>query len=59
MEPGPGEVKVKILYSPINPSDIYNTIEGTYHKAFSKTIWNHGKEVSQYTVDREGQMGIR
>jgi NADPH:quinone reductase-like Zn-dependent oxidoreductase len=52
--PGPGEVKVKMLYSPINPSDLTNTIEGAYRKAVGKTIWNHGKAESELTVDPDG-----
>ncbi len=54
-EPGPGEVKVKMLLSPINPSDIYNTIEGTYVNAVSRTIWNYQKKPAEFTVDPEGK----
>lgn len=57
-EPEAGEVKVKILLSPMNPSDVYNTIEGTYSDAVGKTIWNHGREPHQYTIDPEGNKVI-
>lgn len=54
-EPGPGQVKVKMLYSPINPSDFINTIEGTYHQAVGRAIWNYGKAESEYTIDPAGE----
>jgi len=53
--PGPGQVKVRMLYSPLNPSDLTNTIEGAYRDAVGKTIWNYGKPASEYAVDPEGQ----
>src|SRR5688572_25840721 len=53
-EPAAGEVKVKMLYSPVNPSDILNTIEGTYRDAIGKTIWNYGKPESEYSIDPDG-----
>ncbi len=54
-EPAPGEVKVKMLYSPVNPSDIFNTVEGTYRDAIGKAIWNYGKPESQFTIDPNGE----
>jgi len=54
-EPAAGEVKVKMLYSPMNPSDVINTIEGTYRDAIGKAIWNHGKPESQFSVDPNGE----
>lgn len=53
-EPGDGEVKVKMLYSPVNPSDIYNTIEGTYKDAYSKAIWNFNKAEDEVSADPFG-----
>lgn len=54
LEPAAGEVKVKMLYSPVNPSDILNTVEGTYRDAIGKAIWNYGKPESAYSVDPVG-----
>jgi len=53
--PGPGEVKVKLRYSPINPSDLANTIEGTYRDAVGQAIWNRGKCEDQFAIDPAGQ----
>lgn len=53
-EPGPGEVKVRMLLSPINPSDIFNTIEGTYRTAVGRAIWNRGRCEDAYTIDPDG-----
>ncbi len=52
--PGPGEVKVKMLYSPINPSDVNNTAEGTYRDTLADAIWNFDKPESEYTMDPAG-----
>lgn len=41
-KPGPGEVLVKMLMSPVNPSD-FNIVRGTYNNALHRVIWNHGK----------------
>lgn len=43
-DPGAGEVLVRMIYAPLNPSDIYNTLQGTYRKALSNAIWNYGKK---------------
>ena len=40
-EPAKGEVLVKMLYSPVNPSD-FNIIRGTYRDAIGRAIWNQG-----------------
>lgn len=56
-EPGDGQVKVKMLMAPINPSDVYNTIEGTYKNAVSQTIWNHGK-TDDLSIDPLGKHKI-
>jgi len=54
-EPAAGEVKVKMLYSPLNPSDLVNTIEGRYRDAIGKAIWNYGKAEADYSVDPAGE----
>jgi len=38
-EPGPGQVCVRMLLSPVNPSDL-NYLHGTYHAAVQRMIWN-------------------
>lgn len=38
-EPGPGQVCVRMLLSPVNPSDL-NFVHGTYHAALQRIIWN-------------------
>ena len=38
-EPGPGQVRVRMLLSPVNPSDL-NYVHGTYHTAVQRMIWN-------------------
>lgn len=40
-EPGPGQIRVRMLKSPVNPSDL-NYVRGTYHTALQRTIWNQG-----------------
>ena len=46
-EPAAGEVRVRMLVSPINPSD-FNHVHGTYEGALRRAIWNHGSEVPSY-----------
>lgn len=41
VEPGPGQVRVRMLLSPVNPSDLY-FVRGTYIAALRRTIWNQG-----------------
>jgi NADPH:quinone reductase-like Zn-dependent oxidoreductase len=41
-EPGPGQVRVRMLMSPVNPSDL-NFVHGTYHSSLERTVWNQGK----------------
>jgi NADPH:quinone reductase-like Zn-dependent oxidoreductase len=41
-EPGPGEVRVRMLLSPVNPSDL-NFVHGTYYRALERVIWNQGR----------------
>lgn len=38
-QPGPGQVRVRMLMSPVNPSDL-NFLHGTYHQALQRIIWN-------------------
>lgn len=40
-EPGPGQVRVRMLLSPVNPSDL-NFVRGTYHRALQRVAWNQG-----------------
>lgn len=40
-EPGPGQIRVRMQKSPINPSDL-NFVHGTYHTALQRIIWNQG-----------------
>ena len=40
-EPGPGQIRVRMLMSPVNPSDL-NFVHGTYHAALLRIIWNQG-----------------
>jgi NADPH:quinone reductase len=51
-EPGPGEVRVKMRLSPINPSD-HNFIRGTYQSALERLIWNHGRDELSFDPDRK------
>ena len=39
-EPGPGQIRVRMLMSPVNPSDL-NFVHGTYQAALERIIWNH------------------
>jgi NADPH:quinone reductase-like Zn-dependent oxidoreductase len=69
-EPGPGEVRVRMLLSPVLPSDLYFA-GGTYYRALERVIWNQGRAgtdagvyfdparttacpVPPYTLGREG-----
>jgi NADPH:quinone reductase-like Zn-dependent oxidoreductase len=38
-EPAAGQVRVRMLLSPVNPSDL-NFVRGTYHQALQRIIWN-------------------
>jgi NADPH:quinone reductase-like Zn-dependent oxidoreductase len=42
MQPGPGQVRVRMLLSPVNPSDL-NFVHGTYYDALQRIIWNQGR----------------
>lgn len=49
--PGPGRVRVRMIAAPVHPSDI-NWIEGTYHEAVRRSIWNHGASSLAFDPDR-------
>lgn len=40
-EPGPGQLRVRMRLSPVNPSDL-NFIRGDYIRALERLIWNQG-----------------
>lgn len=40
-QPAAGQVRVRMLLSPVNPSD-FNTIRGGYQRSLERVIWNHG-----------------
>jgi NADPH2:quinone reductase len=41
-EPGPGQLRVRMRLSPVNPSDL-NFVRGDYIRALERLIWNHGQ----------------
>ena len=41
-EPRPGQVRVRMLMSPVNPSDL-NFLRGTYSQALDRIVWNRGR----------------
>jgi NADPH:quinone reductase-like Zn-dependent oxidoreductase len=43
-EPGPNQVRVRMLLSPVNPSDL-NYIRGDYLHALQRLIWNRRQDV--------------
>lgn len=47
---GPGRIQVRMLYAPVNPSDL-NHIRGTYYDSLTDVIWNRGR--SPVTFDPE------
>lgn len=40
-QPGPGQVRVRMLLSPVNPSD-FHYVCGTYYRTLERVIWNQG-----------------
>ena len=50
--PGPGEILVRMLYAPINPSDL-NYIHGTYSSALDGVIWNTGHDTPTFDPERQ------
>lgn len=50
-EPGPGQVRVRMLLSPVNPSDL-NFIRGDYVHALERLIWNRAQDELFYDPAR-------
>jgi NADPH2:quinone reductase len=48
----PGRVRVRMIAAPVHPSDV-NWIEGTYHAAVRRTIWNH--DAARLAFDPAGE----
>ena len=48
-EPGPGQVRVRMLMSPVHPSDLH-FMRGAYYRALERVIWNQGSH------DRDGRI---
>ena len=38
-EPGPGQVRVRMLMCPVHPSD-FHFVRGIYYRALERIIWN-------------------
>jgi len=51
-EPGRGQVRVRMLFSPINPSD-HNFIRGTYADALRGLAWNQGQDTLTFDPERK------
>lgn len=41
-QPGPGQVRARMLLCPVNPSDL-NFVRGTYYRALERIVWNQGR----------------
>ena len=48
-EPGPGQVRVRMLLSAVHPADL-NYVRGTYYRALERVIWNRGRSAAQPEV---------
>ena len=48
-EPAAGEVRVRMLLSPVLPSDLYFA-GGTYYRALERVIWNQGRPAADAAV---------
>ena len=48
-EPGRGQVRVRMLMSPVNPSD-FHYVRGTYYQALERIIWNQGRTAADPRV---------
>ena len=55
-QPGPGEVRVRMRLSPVNPSD-FNTIRGTYQQSLERAIWNRGGGPLHFDPGRTRALG--
>jgi len=51
-EPGPGQVRVRMLVSAVNPSD-FNFIRGDYKAALQRVIWNFNQDVVCFDPARQ------
>ena len=52
--PASGEVLVKVLYAPVNPSD-FNFIRGDYDSALSRVLWNRDRRPLAFDPARLNQ----
>lgn len=50
-EPGRGRVRVRMIAAPVHPSDM-NWVEGTYHDAVRRTIWNLDEKTLAFDPER-------
>ncbi len=50
-EPGPGQVRVRMLKAAVHPSDL-NYIRGEYRAAIERLIWNFDEETPTFDADR-------
>jgi NADPH:quinone reductase len=50
-KPGPGQVLVRMRYSPINPSD-HNYVHGTYADSLARLIWNKDQSTIHFNPAR-------
>lgn len=50
-EPGPGQVRVRMRYSPVNPSD-FLTMRGGYRRSLERMIWNRGESTLSFDPAR-------
>lgn len=57
-EPGHGQVRVRMLLSPVNPSDL-NFVHGTYHTALQRIIWNQGRSADDTKVFYDSAHKVR
>ena len=48
-EPGRGQVRVRMLMCPVNPSD-FHYVRGTYYQALERIIWNQGRTTADPRV---------
>lgn len=51
-DPGAGEVRVRMLLSAVNPSDL-NYIRGDYHRALQRLVWNSQRNDDAVYFDPE------
>lgn len=50
-KPAKGQVRVRMLYSAVNPSD-FNFIRGDYYKALSRALWNRDSDTPTFDTNR-------